>query len=323
MINRNRLTQVDALRGIAIFLVVLGHSIIVYPVNLHEIDLWRFIYNLINSVHLPLFFLISGFCFAYRGDYKTYIAKKIQRLLIPYFVFNLLNFMMKSIFSNVVNKTKGITEAIIETLLEGGEYWFLYVLFIIFFIFPMIYRLIKQKRFHYYCLMMILVLMICFVPDYTIFRFSSLIYYLFFFVLGLYIKEFHKDIVFSYSMSKISIIVSMIVLVGIWTYTSTNTNQFISIVCPLFGIGFLYLLVSFDTVVNMFKDFGKYSLQLYLLNGYFLVVSRTIIVNYLGISSPIAIVCFNMFIDFFVSYLFIKYVCSRIPFVRKMMGFVQ
>ena len=35
-INNKKLDYIDALKGIAIFLVVLGHSIIVFPINLHE-----------------------------------------------------------------------------------------------------------------------------------------------------------------------------------------------------------------------------------------------------------------------------------------------
>ena len=36
MTSKKHLQEIDALKGWAIFLVVLGHSIIVYPINLHE-----------------------------------------------------------------------------------------------------------------------------------------------------------------------------------------------------------------------------------------------------------------------------------------------
>ena len=55
--------EIDSLKGIAIFLVVLGHSIILYPVNLHGV-LWSSkLFEWVESVHMPLFFLVSGFCF--------------------------------------------------------------------------------------------------------------------------------------------------------------------------------------------------------------------------------------------------------------------
>ena len=38
MADRKRLPEVDILRGMAILMVLLYHSIIVFPVNLHEIQ---------------------------------------------------------------------------------------------------------------------------------------------------------------------------------------------------------------------------------------------------------------------------------------------
>ena len=57
--------QIDALKGIAIFLVVLGHGIIFYPVDLHQNVVCESIFRWLSSVHMPLFFLISGFCFSF------------------------------------------------------------------------------------------------------------------------------------------------------------------------------------------------------------------------------------------------------------------
>ena len=43
------------------------------------------VFNAIYTFHMPLFFLISGLCFNWKGDdYPGYLAKKARRLLIPY-----------------------------------------------------------------------------------------------------------------------------------------------------------------------------------------------------------------------------------------------
>ena len=72
--------QIDALKGIAIFLVLLGHSIIYFPINLHVIPWCQWIFAMLSSFHMPLFFAISGFCYHYRegnGYFSGYLKKKV------------------------------------------------------------------------------------------------------------------------------------------------------------------------------------------------------------------------------------------------------
>lgn len=64
----NRLQWADALRGLLILLVILGHSIQYAPnIDAENNRLW----NMIYSFHMPAFFAISGFL-NYRpgGGYK-------------------------------------------------------------------------------------------------------------------------------------------------------------------------------------------------------------------------------------------------------------
>lgn len=75
----------------------------------------------------------------------------------------------------------------------------------------------------------------------------------------------------------------------------------------IIGLTAIFLIMRNETVVNMFKRFGEYSLQLYLFNVFFLVASRTLIVNILGMTNPVVIISFNMIVDFYLSYLIIKY----------------
>lgn len=65
---------IDLLKGITIFLVVLGH---------HDTILTNCIY----SFHMPLFFFISGIFHSNYNSYKKLIVKKVKSLIIPYFIF--------------------------------------------------------------------------------------------------------------------------------------------------------------------------------------------------------------------------------------------
>ena len=73
MDTKHRIDEIDYLRGLAAFLVVLGHSIIVFPINLHDIYWRKYVYDLISTFHMPLFFVISGFCYSIRGGGTAHI----------------------------------------------------------------------------------------------------------------------------------------------------------------------------------------------------------------------------------------------------------
>lgn len=72
--NRNRIEWIDIARGIAILLVIIGHSIIGLEIN-------RFIF----SFHIPLFFILSGYLFR-RKEIKTVLIKNAYKILIPYYL---------------------------------------------------------------------------------------------------------------------------------------------------------------------------------------------------------------------------------------------
>ena len=74
--------EVDSLRGLAIALVLLGHSVIKYPVDLNQILWCDALHYAVSSVHLPLFFAVAGFCYSFRG-YKDLLRRKTPRLLVP------------------------------------------------------------------------------------------------------------------------------------------------------------------------------------------------------------------------------------------------
>ena len=71
-----RYEKIDILRGIAISLVVLGHAIIVFPINLHEIAWCNYVFIWLSSVHMPLFFLFPDFVFLFRKIIIFDIMKK-------------------------------------------------------------------------------------------------------------------------------------------------------------------------------------------------------------------------------------------------------
>lgn len=96
--EKKRIEYLDAIKGFAIFLMVMGHAIAWNYANSDEICIYNFnqpinikmggvIWQLIYSFHMPLFFMISGFLLykAYNWkDIVPFLKKKVSRLLLPW-----------------------------------------------------------------------------------------------------------------------------------------------------------------------------------------------------------------------------------------------
>ena len=123
--NGKRITYLDMVRGIAIFLVVLGHSGLIE----HTWNIW------LSTFHLPAFFLVSGMLMELKKEEEQKISKvvlhKIKGIMLPYAWFSL-----GALLVDLVQILRGkfpwefIVEHIIQTLtLQGySVLWFLPVL---------------------------------------------------------------------------------------------------------------------------------------------------------------------------------------------------
>ena len=187
--SSGRIGQVDTLKGIAIAFVLLSHSVIKFPINLHENEACDFLSVFVSSVHMPMFFLLSGFCYSYSGDYRLFITRKVKRILIPYFVFNFVSVLPRAVLPSLVNKTRGISESLVRIFFYGGDYWFLYVLFIIFAVYPWVDKLLNRSAVLKIMLPISLPVLYCFSPGVEFLKLSSIEEHLIYFILGRYYKK--------------------------------------------------------------------------------------------------------------------------------------
>lgn len=116
-----RFKEIDILRGMAIVLVLLGHAIIVYPIDLHEVLWCDILFTWLSTVHMPLLFLISGFCYSFgKSGYGMFCWKKTKRLLVPYLFFCVLDMLVRVVFGSLVNQQRGLLESVKNMVLFGG-----------------------------------------------------------------------------------------------------------------------------------------------------------------------------------------------------------
>ena len=109
IVIKDRKTWVDALRALAIILVVLGHQMR----GVSEF----FIFT--SPVKMPLFFAISGYLFKMRdGDSKTFFRNWFLKLIIPWFCLALMSFLPKLFMGESLM-------GYIGDLISGKVLWFM------------------------------------------------------------------------------------------------------------------------------------------------------------------------------------------------------
>lgn len=104
------------LRGIGMCCVILGHMQIPYVFA-----------QAIFSFHMPLFFFASGYLYS-GGHGKAYLLKKLDQLILPYFIYGMIGLVVRQLNVGDVNWW------FVKMLLCGngvGVVWFLSCLFLV------------------------------------------------------------------------------------------------------------------------------------------------------------------------------------------------
>ena len=150
----NRDEGVSVTKGIAIILMVIGHS------------LWVNCYarSYIYMFHMPLFFFMSGFCFKekYLNDWKSFFKRRIKSLWWPFLKYNIIFMAFHNFFWNLnLYSVEGMEHPYVYDeyldrlfhflLMNGSEqflcaYWFLNSLLAGSFIFFILRRFMKPHN---------------------------------------------------------------------------------------------------------------------------------------------------------------------------------
>ena len=135
--KKDRVLYIDALKGFAIILVIIGHIADGYlraNIFTENRNVLHFTYNIIYSFHMPLFLFISGYVYylAYFKN-KTVDKKKIIIQLINifllYVMFSIVQWCFKYFISSLVNTKVTINDLLSIFIKPMAPYWYLYNLF--------------------------------------------------------------------------------------------------------------------------------------------------------------------------------------------------
>ena len=145
MIKNERINYLDIAKGIAIVLVVLGHSY-----NENPVKVWLY------SFHLPLFFFVSGCLLSLTTldniDTLKIIKSKAKSILIPYISFSIIIFCIWIGETYLMNRSDFTINAITSRIISISTFrgiealWFLPCLFAIEVIFILMIKYLKSIK---------------------------------------------------------------------------------------------------------------------------------------------------------------------------------
>jgi len=129
---------VETLRGVAIFLVVMGHVIGSGPdggMTVAEDSGWRHLYFTFEYFRMPLFTVISGWVYALRPasweKYRAFTTKKVRRILLPMIFVGTTYFLLQYLVPGT-NKPGELSQIWRIYLFPYTLYWYLPSLFLVF-----------------------------------------------------------------------------------------------------------------------------------------------------------------------------------------------
>jgi len=317
---------INYLKAICIILVVIGHCLNYYNKNYSSFnEFGQTVLALIYAVHVPTFFVISGFL-VHKQDVAQYYKKKVFRIAIPYFIFSLLKIVYNNFISSTFLHTdKSIWRQILDILISGDSYWFAYTILLFFVLTPLIW--------HLNCAITKLVLSVfivinCIISifDITItslFQLNNFLFYFPFFLLGYLISIDEKikgkiltiNKLIIYSVSILLICTSLLIrfltpIYSIGDYFPVAFLLALSLMFPLFRLSLII-----PKRINVLSQIGQYSYQILLLDAFFKAFLFLILNNWVSIWVTLLICVLDVMGCFFVCLL-----CKKIPIVRTLLG---
>lgn len=294
-INKSRIFLIDLVRGFAILLVIFGHVIETNTIS-YETSM---IFNIIWSLQMPLFMIISGFL-NYRiiKNYKEltiYFKKKFISLLFPWLIWT---FVIKSI----LDKGFGIKEYIdyfrwILFNMDSG-YWFLFSLWTICSLFGVssfiASKFSKNVKIQFiYTVIIILFLSLFLLVLGLLFGLNFLcikltLYYIPFFLIGYIIKYVFKNKQKSSFFNKIlekiffpSLVLYILLIINFNLYLNNDTllDIFIRMIISLIGSFLIFMILNCISnkqylLLKGLSYAGYYSLELYLVHYFFIRIIK-------------------------------------------------
>lgn len=325
-----RIPELDILKGFAMICMVIGHSIIVYPIDISHVAWCEGLHNFIYSFHMELLFLLSGFLYR-RKEWLPYVKGKVNRILVPYLIWGAVFLLMPVLFSPIVHRETPFADGVVNYLLYGGGYWFLYVLFIIFMIYPLIDMLQNGLK---TVMMVALLFANYFIKFPSVLCLDLVMFYLTFFMAGNLLSgivmKHYVDGKLNRWLGLIGLLFMCLLITNRFIPVPAYFTNFIRTVCVMgllaVASNWLYYTaigtkdIVLGKMVSVTSLCGQYSLQLYLFNGFLMVPLRVLLCSVMHVENAVAIVSVISVVDIAISLLVCVYLLPKSKILSYVCG---
>ena len=148
-IQCEKMTWIDAIKGIGIILVVFGHALTKSLADVNVV--YKILRNVVYIVHMPIFFIVGGYLFQMnikkyaKEPSSEFIRKKVRTYAVPYLTFSIFAYVVefaalktgigRNVFENAGYKILTIPELIKSIVLYispvYNHLWFSYVMLLV------------------------------------------------------------------------------------------------------------------------------------------------------------------------------------------------
>lgn len=274
--EKRRTEWIDSAKAIGIILVVYGHVIL----GLHDSSInyqglgYDLQHRVIYSLHMPLFFFLSGL-FAkkwVRRPINLAIKQKAYSLLRPYLIWGIIQGIIMQLLSTITNNGQGLADVLLLPIRPYAQFWYLYDLFFIFLIYYVLTNLIKLNE-HWLLLLAICLFLIS--PYLNFWETGRIAYHFVFFILatGNYQKFLAKR--------KLAILLPTVIVVN-FIYFLVNPNSLIGLlsVFVVASLGILFVSRLSQVMHNsLLNKIGRSSLAIYVMHIFATAGSRIILLK--------------------------------------------
>ncbi len=285
----------DILKGLAIVLVVFGHSIQTFAAN-GDFDN-NILFRVIYSFHMPLFMFLSGAAAAYssRPMNLKFMERKFYQLVIPFIAWIFAGYLIGGTYNNIA-----LSDVVKRSIVSPDfGLWFLWVLFLSFCALSVTQLLYRRLLFYSYPI----VWLVIYALPTNKYGIGMVKWYLPFFFVGYLIYKY-KNSMIGYRKIALSLaVLSFPILALTWhrlaypsgvtwleyqliyrglspitvgDLASINISQFVLIgykyAVAFSGIGFCYWLFALRAIKpahKLLSFFGVFTLDIYVTHAYF------------------------------------------------------
>lgn len=316
---RDHLYDIDRGKGIGILLVVYGH--LVMQGTLNEQAWYAVTKSSIYLFHMPFFMYLSGYIFHYTGaiealskNYARFLAKRADRLLVPFVLFGTLVVLAKaaaSRFVHVDDPVNSISSGFYAVISNSSanpsiSIWYLFVLFIFSIVTPLLWVVFRRNA----LALLIFSLAIFFIPVPESFYLGRIMRFFVFFVVGINVRVYWSSIspIFKKYLIVFIIFFAILLFIG-------RAAPYALLLCGLTSIPAIHGICNSKLLKNdrFILWIGQNSMSIYLLNTIFIGMAKVAWVRIFPTQGPwfIAMVIFLMLAGTFLP-LVVRYTVDKL-----------